>query len=203
MIVRVDSGGSVDLYINISNHAIGMTERMKMALDKVCVYEQSGNGEVANTSKIVGRLSEDGVYTQNDFGVTRKTLTITVNEINISPNPGYANIIICLGVCGSTISHLPTIAPTINPIIAPTTSKLPSAAPVAIPGIELLGCFVDKSNRASHVYKGNHKSLEQCRVLCSVYNYFGCQWSNECRCGDDSYDKYGPNPQCHCSSSSN
>lgn len=123
VLVRVDSTQSLDLYVNF-NHATGMTSQMKMAPDKVCVYEQGG---AAATSKIIGQLSQGEVFTQHNFGGSGKALTITVNKIDLSANPGFANVNICLGVCGGpTNSPSPTRAPTRKPTISPTESSTPT-----------------------------------------------------------------------------
>jgi len=64
---------------------------------------------------------------------------------------------------------------------------------------EYVGCFKDKGQRALPTLKGRGKSLTECAMLCDGYSYFGRQYSGECWCGGETYNKYGEEPSgCDC-----
>lgn len=67
-----------------------------------------------------------------------------------------------------------------------------------------VGCYADKStNRALPYYQGSGLKTEECADKCAEkgFKYFGLQSNQQCRCGGDSYDKYGKTHGCACDAS--
>jgi len=89
------------------------------------------------------------------------------------------------------INYKPTSAPMQNPTKAPK-------------GEDFIGCFSDKQlDRALPYMRGKKMSFQQCANACENFKYFGRQFTLECWCGDEDYDKHGKSNGCNCSSSTN
>jgi len=67
-------------------------------------------------------------------------------------------------------------------------------------GPAYLGCFKDTGKRALPERRGSG-TVEQCVANCSEFSYIGRQWTGECWCGNEGYDKYGETKGCDCEGS--
>jgi hypothetical protein len=60
-----------------------------------------------------------------------------------------------------------------------------------------VGCFRDRMSDRDLPVSRRQKSLEDCALACSGFQYFGRQYDNECWCGD-TFGKHGPDTDCTC-----
>ena len=77
--------------------------------------------------------------------------------------------------------------------MAPTTTVAPTATPTVVEidtAPAYLGCFKDAGDRALPVRKSSG-TIAQCVANCSGFRYIGRQWTGECWCGNEGYDKHG------------
>eukprot|EP00588_Corethron_pennatum_P015798 CAMPEP_0194279810 /NCGR_PEP_ID=MMETSP0169-20130528/14138_1 /TAXON_ID=218684 /ORGANISM="Corethron pennatum, Strain L29A3" /LENGTH=383 /DNA_ID=CAMNT_0039024279 /DNA_START=49 /DNA_END=1197 /DNA_ORIENTATION=+ len=61
-----------------------------------------------------------------------------------------------------------------------------------------LGCYKDTGDRALPVNRTPNGDVEHCSKMCADFKYFGRQWTGQCWCGNEGYDKYGATGGCAC-----
>jgi len=123
VIIQITGYGS-DYYVAF-NRKVGINSGTVEGGNQVLVHSRApGNGY--ETSSLLAKLSTGGTYTIPGNEVT----TITVNSINTSANPGYAEVTIVGPNTDAPVAP-PTMPPTIAPVTPPTTAPIspPTAGP--------------------------------------------------------------------------
>ncbi|KAI2492997.1 Gametolysin peptidase M11 [Fragilaria crotonensis] len=122
MIIRIRS--TQDYYIHF-NRQIGMNSGTQEGGDKVLVTSRDrGTGLAA--SKLLAKLSKNGVYTISAFNGSNQSLKIVVSSINLGTLPARASVSVQFA-----LSAPPFVQPTVEPTAAPT--REPTAAPTREP----------------------------------------------------------------------
>jgi len=114
VILRIDTSTSTDYYVSFGIlHNIGTQE----AVNQVTVTKMTGDTRAQTL--LVAKLSGGGVYTIPNFDNSGNSLRLTVETINTSNNPGYADI----NVFVPTVESPPTKSPvTASPVTAPVVT---------------------------------------------------------------------------------
>ncbi len=123
--VRLETGAGNDYFVGF-NRATGPNRLNDQGDNMINIIQVNGNnGESYSQSFLKALLSQGQSYPILDFGGTGKTVTITVDSIDITTSPGTAVVSI---TNDSTPS--PTNPPTPNPTPAPV---LPTLPPTPVP----------------------------------------------------------------------
>ncbi|KAL7485157.1 hypothetical protein ACHAW6_010765 [Cyclotella cf. meneghiniana] len=139
--VRIVTGTDRDLFLGF-NRQIGMNADVKEAGDEVTITE-AGNGRVYAQSFLKSLLREGETYKIDQWRGSGRTLSITVNKIDISVAPGYADVTMMFGNPPPPTpppTPLPTPPPTTpttnSPTLSPTrmaVAQLPATSPPTTP----------------------------------------------------------------------
>ena len=126
--VKITDGGTAnDVYVGF-NRKTGFNSGTVEAGNQVTVHTAGTGYSVSNLRSILGA---GGSATR---AVKGKNMVITVNEINTSASPGYADITISEDGAGCAPSTPnPTPPPTPNPTPAPTPAPVPTNDPTPPP----------------------------------------------------------------------
>lgn len=118
--VRIVTGTDRDLFLGF-NRQIGMNADVKEAGDEVTITE-AGNGRVYAQSFLKSLLREGETYKIDQWRGSGRTLSITVNKIDISVAPGYADVTMMFG-------NPPPPTPPPTPLPTPPPTPLPTPPP--------------------------------------------------------------------------
>ena len=119
VVVKIESGTSNDLFVGF-NMASGINRDTADARNQVTITQAGNNGLGYSQSWLKAKLSEGETYTVSKWrnGID---LTIQVEEINLSSDPAYANVLMTFG---DQNMNPPTKQPSKEP------TKLPSLSPI-------------------------------------------------------------------------
>lgn len=95
---REEKSKSDDYYIAF-NDATGINSDSGEAIHQVTIVKQSGNGDSPGQSWLLSKLSAGEHHSFDNFDGSGKTLTVSVKNIDLTADPAYADISICLGSC--------------------------------------------------------------------------------------------------------
>ncbi|KAL7509736.1 hypothetical protein ACHAXN_006705 [Cyclotella atomus] len=126
--VKLVTGSSRDLFIGF-NRATGPNADNQQASDAVTITE-AGNGAGYSQSYIKALLGSGHDMTLPNWRGSGQSLTVTVNEINSSVRPGYADITITFGSQSKDPTRNPTLQPSKQPALT-----LPTYSPTFLPTI--------------------------------------------------------------------
>ena len=123
--VKLETGGGADYFVGF-NRAAGPNSLNDEGDNQVTIIQVDGNNGLSySQSYLRAKLSAGQSHNLSNFGGTGKTVTITVNSINIATSPGTAVVTITDNTAPAP-TNPPTSPPT-NPLIAPPTSPPPTA----------------------------------------------------------------------------
>ncbi|KAL7443021.1 hypothetical protein ACHAXM_008755, partial [Skeletonema potamos] len=115
--VRLETGGGADYFVGF-NRAIGPNSLNVEGDNQVTIIQvDGGDGVGYSQSYLRGKLSQGQSHNLTNFGGTGKTVTITVNTINIATSPGTAVVTIT-----DNFTPPPPPAPTQPPTQIPTNA---------------------------------------------------------------------------------
>jgi len=103
VVIKVETGTATDQFIAF-NRALGVNRENDEADDEVTIVETGNNGEGYSQSYLKAHLVQGESYEYLNWASSGQSLFVQVNEINISADPGYAVLSICLGGCASSCS---------------------------------------------------------------------------------------------------
>lgn len=130
VVVKLETGTSKDLFVGF-NRAWGINQDVADARDEVTVMEAGSNGMGYSQSFLKAILPEGGSYRVRNWRNSGVDMTIRVREINLSADPGYADVVMSFGDPTLDPSPDPTRHPTRLPTRVPTL--LPTSAPTRLP----------------------------------------------------------------------
>ena len=111
VIVKLETGFSNDYFVGF-NRAAGANRFNDQGDDQVNIVQvENGDGAGFSQSWLRALLSQGDSYAISDFGGTGKTVTITVNSIDITTSPGTAVVYITDGQDPPPPSPPPTPLP--------------------------------------------------------------------------------------------
>ncbi len=109
--VRLETGTGADYFVGF-NRAIGPNRFNDQGDNKVNIIQVTqGNGQSYAQSYLKALLSQGQSHSISNFGGTGKTVTVTVNSIDISSSPGTAIISIDDGLTPAPPTPPPTAPP--------------------------------------------------------------------------------------------
>lgn len=115
VVVKVESGTLSDIFLGF-NRAKGVNLQTAQYQNQVTVIEAGNDGVGYSQSYVKAALSTGESYTlAKNWRGSGLPLTITVNDIDINANPGYADVLIQLG---------DVKPPTMRDIMPPTTRDI-------------------------------------------------------------------------------
>lgn len=133
VVIKLETGTTTDQFVAF-NRAKGVNSQNDEADDEVTIVQTGSNGEGYSQSYLQAHLVQGESHEILNWRGSGQTLTITADKIDLTANPGYADISICLGPCAApTTSPAPSKSPTKSPTKAPTTSPAPSKSPTKSP----------------------------------------------------------------------
>ena len=127
VVVKIESGTSEDLFIGF-NRARGINSQTKAAPNQVTVHLAGNNGVGYAQSFLRATLSQGQTYTVPNWRSSGVNLIITVKEINLAADPGYADVLMTFGDAVDPPTKNPTMKPSIKATSNPT--KVPTLPPV-------------------------------------------------------------------------
>ena len=133
VVVKVESGTLSDIFIGF-NRAKGVNLQTAQYQNQVTVIEAGNDGVGYSQSYVKAALSAGESYTvARNWRGSGLPLTITVNEINISANPGYADVLIQLGDNKPPPTTRDVMPSTTRPRLMPTRVTQISSPTASIP----------------------------------------------------------------------
>ena len=134
VVVKLESGGPDDLFVGF-NRAKGINIDVADARNQVTVTEAGNDGLGYSQSFLKATLSQGESYRVVNWRGTGVDMTIYVHEINLSANPGYADVTMSFGDPQihqtTSTTPIPTVSPTRIPTRDPT--KKPTVIPTLSP----------------------------------------------------------------------
>ncbi|KAL7430055.1 hypothetical protein ACHAXM_001993, partial [Skeletonema potamos] len=134
--VRLETGGGADYFVGF-NRATGPNYLNDEGDNEVTIIQVDGNDGVGySQSYLRARLLQGQSHNLYNFGGTGKTVTITVNTIDIATSPGTAVVTITDNMEPPPPTPVPTNSPTnlpTNPPPTPVPTAPPSNAPTTPP----------------------------------------------------------------------
>lgn len=91
VLLKLETGQSTDYYVNFNRKA-GINSGTLEGGDRVRVVTQGGNGVEKSESQLRATLASGASYTINNFGGSGIRVRVTVDAINTSSSPAYAQI---------------------------------------------------------------------------------------------------------------
>ena len=119
--MKLETGTSDDYFLGF-NRASGVNRDNKQADNQVTIVKAGNNGVGYSQSFLQATLSQGASYTIPNWRGTSKSLVVTVNKIDFSANPVYADI--SINFDNASENPPPTARPTNTPgpTMKPTTS---------------------------------------------------------------------------------
>ena len=125
VVVKIETGTGIDQFIAF-NRATGVNRHNDEADDEVTIVETSRDGEGAAQSYLKEHLLQGEEYFYPNWDNSGKFLIVKATKISINTAgdsaPSYAEVEVCLGVCGAE-TPVPTPFPTPLPTPRPMTSS--------------------------------------------------------------------------------
>jgi hypothetical protein len=132
VVLKIESGTLSDIFIGF-NLAKGVNLQTAQYQNQVTVIEAGNDGVGYSQSYVNAALSTGESYTvARNWRGSGLPLKITVNEINISTSPGYADVLIQLGDVKPPAIRENIMPPTTRPRLMPTTASSPSHPAIQI-----------------------------------------------------------------------
>jgi hypothetical protein len=132
VVLKIESGTLSDIFIGF-NRAKGVNLQTAQYQNQVTVIEAGNDGVGYSQSYVKAALLTGESYTvAKNWRGSGLPLTITVNDINISTSPGYADVLIQLGDVKPPTTRENIMPQTIRPRLMPTTASSPSHPAIQI-----------------------------------------------------------------------
>jgi hypothetical protein len=98
VVVKIETQTVTDHFIAF-NRAIGVNSQNDEADNEVTIVQSGNNGEGYSQSYLKATLTQDEIYIFTNWQGTGQDLTVEATVINLSANPAYATVQVCLGAC--------------------------------------------------------------------------------------------------------
>lgn len=131
VVVKLESGTSTDLFVGF-NRAKNLNMGVLDARDQVTIVQAGNNGIGFSQSYLKAILSQGESFRVTNWRGSGVDLTIYVEEIDLSTDPGYADVVMRFG---NEPAGSPTWLPTQEPTVFPTQilTKIPTRFPTRYP----------------------------------------------------------------------
>ena len=105
-VIKLESGTRTDFFLGF-NRANRQNADNRLASNEVTLIKAGNNGEGYSESTFVKGLKERESYIITDFGGSGEEVSVTVDKIDISSEPGYADVSIVFGDGSATPAPTP------------------------------------------------------------------------------------------------
>ena len=96
VLIKLNTGSSTDYYMSF-NRQTGINSGTQEAGNRVLIQRADGEGTSYAESELLAKMVAGNTYTLDNFDGSGYDLTVTVNAINTSVSPGYADVTISAG----------------------------------------------------------------------------------------------------------